>query len=406
MDVVVNVVPYVALVVATGLAWIASAFLVRSSVPVMLGLSGFAALWMLWFVTLHPSWRENRALMGMYFVVLLATIAALVLLNPLYGFFSFAGYLHAVYALRGRSIFLGVAGTAVTAALSQVGGVATLGSLIGLALFAVVMIFNVALASAMTALSWVSQEQATRRKLMITELAAANDKLEAAMAENAGLHRQLLTQAREAGILDERQRLAREIHDTIAQGLTGIVTQLEAAGSPGGDWNRHVYTATKLARDSLTEARRSVHALRPQPLEDAGLADALSGIVCDWSTTNGVGAVLTTTGAAQPLIPEIEATLLRAAQEALANVARHAAASRVGLTLSYMEDLVTLDVRDDGRGFDPGSVAAGSAGGGFGLTGMRERVHRIAGTLAVESEPGTGTAISVCVPAIPLGGTS
>ncbi len=106
------------------------------------------------------------------------------------------------------------------------------------------------------------------------------------------------------------------------------------------------------------------------------------------------------TGAAEPLLPEIEVALLRTAQEALANVAKHAGASRVGLTLSYMEDLVTLDVRDDGTGFAPENLT----GEGFGLTVMRERVRRIAGRLAIESEPGAGTAVSACVPAILAGG--
>ncbi|MDQ3785887.1 MAG: ATP-binding protein, partial [Actinomycetota bacterium] len=93
------------------------------------------------------------------------------------------------------------------------------------------------------------------------------------------------------------------------------------------------------------------------------------------------------------------------AQEALANVAKHAKASRVGLTLSYMEDLVTLDVRDDGIGFEPNAKRVnGSTSGGFGLAGMRQRVQRLAGRLEIESEPGGGTAISASVPAIPAGG--
>ena len=108
----------------------------------------------------------------------------------------------------------------------------------------------------------------------------------------------------------------------------------------------------------------------------------------------------TTTGTPRTVHPEVEVTLLRAAQEALANVARHAGASRVGLTLSYMEDLVTLDVRDDGAGFDPAVRRETSEKGGFGLAAMRERVQRLAGTLAVESEPGGGTAISACVPKV------
>jgi signal transduction histidine kinase len=130
-----------------------------------------------------------------------------------------------------------------------------------------------------------------------------------------------------------------------------------------------------------------------------------------------VSAAVTTTGDPVGLHAEIEVTLLRVAQEALANVAKHAAASRVGITLSYMADIVTLDVRDDGAGFrlpDPGRPAGTPAGvsaaphadgdgrsGGFGLTAMRQRVQRVAGTLAIESEPGTGTAVSASVPAIP-----
>ena len=166
-------------------------------------------------------------------------------------------------------------------------------------------------------------------------------------------------------MLDERQRMAGEIHDVLAQGLTGIVTQLEAADQAAGrpaDWRRHLGQAKQLARDSLTEARRSVQALSPQPLAEAGLPDALADVVDGWSTMNGVTAELITTGTAQPLLPEIETTLLRTAQEALANVARHAGASRVALTLSYMEDLVTLDVRDDGSRLRSGRPPPGRRG--------------------------------------------
>jgi signal transduction histidine kinase len=207
---------------------------------------------------------------------------------------------------------------------------------------------------------------------------------------------------------DERQRMAREIHDTLAQGLTGIITQLEAAEQAKQnpvEWQRHLDNATALARESLTEARRSVHAIRPEALEKARLPEALGDVVTRWSEVNGVAAELTTTGTAVAMHPDIEVTLLRVAQEALANVAKHAGASRVGLTLSYMDDLVTVDVRDDGAGFDPDSVRRNGSGGGFGLTAMRQRVQRLAGSLEVESEPGGGTAISAAVPAIPAGGS-
>lgn len=233
----------------------------------------------------------------------------------------------------------------------------------------------------------VSEQNEARR--------AALEQLEAAQAENAGLHRQLLAQAREAGVMEERQRLSLEIHDTLAQGFTGIITQLEAAEQDPGEWRRRVATATALARENLAEARRSVHALRPGPLDEARLPDALKAVAERWAQRSEVAIEFTATGTARPMHPEIEATLLRVAQEALSNVAKHAGARRVGLTLSYMEDQVTLDVRDDGSGFDPAR-----RGDGFGLPGMLQRVQRLAGTLAVESEPGAGTAISASLPAI------
>jgi signal transduction histidine kinase len=253
-------------------------------------------------------------------------------------------------------------------------------------------------------------EQNEARKGMIAELAAANHRLEEMIAENTGLQAQLLTQAREAGAGDERQRMAREIHDTLAQGLTGIITQLEAAQQTGSEdeRERRISNAKRLARDSLAEARRSVQALRPQALEDSRLPEALADEVARWSATSGVAGEMETTGEARLLHPEIEVTLLRVAQEALANVAKHAGASRAGVTLSYMEDVVSLDVRDDGAGF----TVTGSNGhlngenpaaGGFGLIAMRQRVTRLAGQLEIESEPGAGTAVSASLPAIPIG---
>lgn len=224
------------------------------------------------------------------------------------------------------------------------------------------------------------------------------DDLAAAHAENEGLQRQLLSQAHEAGILDERQRLAQEIHDTLAQGFTGIITQLEAAAlatDEPAERQRHLDSATALARENLTAARRSVRALHPEPLDAATLPDALAGVAARWSGRTGVPAAFAATGAPRPLHPEIESTILRVTQEALSNVDKHAAAARVGLTLSYMDDEVTLDVRDDGAGFTP------APGPGFGLPGMRRRVQRLAGTLHVESEPGGGTAISAVLPAVP-----
>ena len=186
--------------------------------------------------------------------------------------------------------------------------------------------------------------------------------------------------------------MAREIHDTLAQGLTGIITQVQAARNAAerpADWRRHLDNAANLARENLSEARRTVQAVGPEPLEQRALGDALAEVVERWSDLHQVRAEVTTTGAARPLHPEVEVALLRTAQEALANVAKHAAASRVMLTLSFLADLVTLDIRDDGVGFDPEEVRRGDDGG-FGLTVMRQRVGRLAGTLEIESEPGRG----------------
>jgi signal transduction histidine kinase len=242
---------------------------------------------------------------------------------------------------------------------------------------------------------------------MIAELAQANQRLEEMMAENTGLQAQLLTQAREAGAGDERQRMAREIHDTLAQGLTGIITQLEAAQQTAHDAERErrIDNAKRLARDSLAEARRSVQALRPQALEDSRLPDALAEEAARWTATSGVPAEVRTTGEPRALHPEVEVTVLRVEQEALANVAKHAAASHAWVTLSYMEDVVTLDVRDDGTGFAQAGAGneQGNGGGGFGLIAMRQRINRLAGQLEIESEPGAGTAVSASLPAIPLG---
>jgi signal transduction histidine kinase len=219
--------------------------------------------------------------------------------------------------------------------------------------------------------------------------------VEETMAENAGLHAQLVAQAREAGVLDERQRMAREIHDTIAQGLTGVITQLEAAHQALGDdgeVTRHLDLAGGIARESLDEARRSVQAIRPGPLDHSRLPEALDEIAAKWAAASDIDVQMQTTGERRPLHPDVEVTLLRAAQEALANVAKHSSATRVGITLSFMDGAVVLDVRDDGIGFEPEGPVGESS---FGLAGMRQRVEDAKGRMEIESAPGEGTAISI-----------
>ncbi len=223
----------------------------------------------------------------------------------------------------------------------------------------------------------------------------------------------LVEEARRAGVLRERQRMAHEIHDTLAQGFTSIVMNLEAAEGimpPTSDRARHHLDQARLtARESLTEARRLVWALRPEALEKASLPEALNRLTERWSKESGLVVVVTVTGTPRPLSPDIEATLFRTAQEALANVRKHANASRVALTLSYMGDMVALDVRDDGVGFDPsrtGTEARDQTSGGFGLKGMRERIEQAGGSLSVESAPGEGSTLAVELPMLaPEGGS-
>jgi signal transduction histidine kinase len=375
------------------------------------GIAAAAAAWYTWMILLHPGWTVRPWLMRTYLVGLIAFNAALIVRSPWFAFFTWMGFLHAFQYLEGAGRWVACAAVAFFFGMGQAGGFhrPTVGSA---AIWVLVACVDLVLVGVFTMLGAKSEEQNLARKGMIADLAQANQRLEEMIAENTGLQAQLLTQAREAGAGDERQRMAREIHDTLAQGLTGIVTQLEAAQQTTHDAERErrISNAKRLARDSLAEARRSVQALRPQALENSKLPDALAGEVARWSATSGVAGEVSTTGEARVLHPEVEVTLLRVAQEALANVAKHARASRAGVTLSYMEDVVTLDVRDDGAGFDPIQTPPRAAGpdriqaeGGFGLIAMRQRVSRLAGQLEIESEPGAGTAVSASLPAIGLG---
>ena len=227
--------------------------------------------------------------------------------------------------------------------------------------------------------------QSTHRRELIAQLEAAQQQL--AEAE------------RRAGVLEERSRLAREIHDTLAQGFVSIVLHLEAVEEAGhehpDDAQRHLDQARTTARTSLDQARRVVQDLRPPQLEDQPVHDAIRDWALRWGDEVGIDVSAETTGAPVPLTQDAEVTLLRAAQEALNNVRRHASASRIRVTVSYMGDVVVLDVQDDGVGLDR---AAPSPGGGFGLTAMRERVDAQGGSVDVESEPGEGTTVAVTLP--------
>jgi len=233
--------------------------------------------------------------------------------------------------------------------------------------------------------TWISRiiEQSRERAQLI-------ERLEAAQAELAEVSMQ-------AGTLAERQRLAGEIHDTLAQGLTSIVMLLQAAdteiGSDPAEARRHVGLATQTAREGLAEARAMVAALAPAHLEAGPLHEALGRLADRIGAELGIAVRFEVCGPARPLSAPTEVVLLRAAQEALANVRKHAHAADVRVILSYEPHNVRLDVRDDGAGFDPEQVS-----GGYGLRGMRSRILQVGGNLLVRARPGAGTSLSVEVP--------
>ncbi|NTW38331.1 MAG: sensor histidine kinase [Cellulomonadaceae bacterium] len=215
---------------------------------------------------------------------------------------------------------------------------------------------------------------------------------------------------REGAVSHERERLAREIHDSLAQGLSAIDLLLRAARTAveQGDERASSYLmqAQDAARDNLVEARRVVEALAPVPLDNVTLAGALARLAARVQRANDTGVDAPTVhvqvaGEERPLSVRVESALLRATQSALGNVVQHARARHVALTLTFEPDAVVVDVVDDGQGFDATQTAPRSphgTHGGFGLTAMASRMRELGGSLSIETSPGEGTAVALRVP--------
>jgi signal transduction histidine kinase len=229
---------------------------------------------------------------------------------------------------------------------------------------------------------WIMRiiEQSAERAELIEALAAARDDLTRAEYD--------------AGVLAERQRLAAEIHDTLAQGLTSILMLLQAADAAAGAEQSSAYLsqAARTARENLAEARGLITDQPPAALAGSPLHEALGRLTVRLAEETGVTAGCEVTGDTRWLPSAIEVVMLRCAQEGLANVRKHAQAANVALRLDYQPEAIRLCVSDDGVGFVP------AQGSGLGLAGMSNRVAQAGGLLDVQSSPGAGTTLTVEVP--------
>ena len=243
-------------------------------------------------------------------------------------------------------------------------------------------------------ISWVYRQlraENDARKQLVSELIASHDDLFAAQEA-------LAQTQREAGVLTERTRLARDIHDTLAQSFSSILLLSRAglAQRPDDDVLTHI---EQQAQSGLTDARSVVGALTPQELDESPLASALGRLTDRLQEQTGIAAVTRTEGTPYGLPTSLDVALLRVAQSALANVRLHSQASRCAVTLSYEPDVVRLEIIDDGVGFSDADVASAPLrGSGFGLSAMRSRVTELGGDFAVESAPGDGCAVIVALP--------
>ena len=216
----------------------------------------------------------------------------------------------------------------------------------------------------------------------------------------------LLEQAHQTGITQERQRLAAEIHDSLTQGFISIVTHLEVAEAKleqqpeelRADLQGLLNQARQTARDNLTAARQMTWALRPDLQQVVPLAESFARLTDAWAATSGTPVEFSSSGDARQLHPDVETALLRTVREALNNIQKHAKATQVTVTLTYLDTLVALDVQDNGRGCDSASLSQSGVDGGFGLKSIREQVERLGGELTVESNADKGCTVAISIP--------
>lgn len=331
-----------------------------------LALCAAIVVWMLAFRTFRLPWTERPSVVAVFMTGMILLTLALVLRDSSFGLLVIGCFIYAYSMVAWPWELLAVGVVAVVAGIAQSTGIDRSTSS-GIVATTAVIAFNVVV---MCGLSWIFR---------LT-------------------HREFQRSGMEA----ERHRLAHEIHDTLAQCLAGIVTQLQAAqeATDALARERHTSKALGLARDGLTEARSSMQALRPPVLEEARLPDAIENITRAWTARTGITVATRVLGVSASLPTDAEVALLRTVQECLTNTERHAHADRVTLTLHYRPDRAMLEVKDDGTGFDAIiRPEPDTDGHGYGLVAMRERIEALTGTLTIDSRRGRGTTIRAEVPA-------
>ncbi len=329
-------------------------------------------------------WSQRHRWLDLVWLATITTVWALLLAaSPDFSWVAFPlFFLHLALLARWHAVAAVVAITGLVV-LAQIGhdqsqGVGmVLGPALG-AVFAIVMAWGYAAIAA----------ESEQRRLLIDDLTRTRE--------------ELATSQHRAGVLAERERLAREIHDTLAQGFSSVVLLLRSARTALPDDPERVAgrigEAEQTASDGLAEARRFVRDLAPPSLSAGTLPEALRRLCERTERESGIRCSLRIDGDASGLTSGYEVALLRAAQASLANVVQHSGAENSVVTLGFLDDEVTLDVFDDGRGFDRDTLESRPDGSGYGLIALRERIAALRGTLEIESSAGEGTVIGIRLP--------
>lgn len=367
IDVVVHL-GFAVLVVASGVRYV-----MRHSPADNVGVLALAAAVCTLYGVIAALSRSRRPRAAWMFV-LVALWAVLVIVAPSFAWCSFALFFLCRTVFTGRVAYLtgGATAAATAVGLFRLSGGSDVAMLLG----------PLAVGVMLTLIYDRIEDDAAEQRRLHAAVSLAQENL--AVTE------------RRAGSIQERERVSREIHDTVTQGLASSILLLEAANRswPSPAAREDVRSATAMLRQNLAETRSLVHDLASPGLDKVALPDALLTAASQYLP----GVRLLVTGEPRTVPAPARHTLLRVVQSAAANVALHASAANTTITLGFLPGAVTLDVYDDGAGFDPSALAQPSDAGGYGLRAMRQRVEQLGGLFSVESNPGSGTVIAAELP--------